>query len=145
MKEFDSFISPVRKSLECLFIYPRQPNNLLSSEKKTPISFISKKEMFTSWYLGYFTPKSLLTEVYFTVSEGLLSKGNFLTKQCCLLWFLRYNFTSSNQHLCKYLQEQVTCLLEIPHWCQQKTFSSSCRVLPCERPVKHKKKLMSSW
>lgn len=136
-----SFISPVRRSSECLFISQWQPNKLLFSTGKKHFYFISENKMFNSWYLSYFT-KWLLTELYFTASERPLAVGNILTRQCHLLWFLQYDVMSKQSVPWEVRPGAGSYFQKAPHWCQQKTMC--CRVLPSEKPVRasEKKKII---
>lgn len=110
MEIFSSFISSVRKSLENVYLSTKGSlTNFYLQQARHQFLTHQKNVQFT--YVTYFTPKSLLTEVYFTVSEGFLSVANLSLGNdiCC---FSSMISCPSNQHLGTYLQEQVSCLLK---------------------------------
>lgn len=121
MKDFSSFISPVRKSLNSVYLstngsltnfYLQQARDtfLLYQRKKCSvldISAISHQSQsllkFTSQFL-----RNSYQWATFSLSNAVCF--DFSTMISC-----------PSSQLGKYLQEQVSCLLKAPHWCQQKT------------------------
>lgn len=122
MKNFSSFISPVRKSLESVYLSTKGSltNFYLQQAKDTFLLYQRKKCSVLDISAISHQSHSLLKFTSRYLSDSYQWAVFSLGSAVC------FDFSSmiscpSNQHLGKYLQEKVSCLLKAPHWCQQKT------------------------